>query len=105
MDRIDLAVDFSLWDRSQHLEVVKSPQGLIFMPLSRPSGSLFPYYWPTPICGFFTLFAYGREGPMDKWEAAFPPHQIIGFAPVPGLVLNCKFALLTYFHYSVAVDA
>ena len=51
MDRDYPPVDFSPRDRSQHLQVFKSPQAFISS-LSVAPHPLFPCYWPTPPVDF-----------------------------------------------------
>lgn len=76
---------------------IQEPPDAYFMPLSSPPVPSFNATGPPPPVQFSPYTrAYGREGSMDKWEAVFPPHQIIGFSPIPGLVLSCKLSLLTH---------
>lgn len=82
MDRVLPPVDFSHWERSQHLQVFKSPQA--FIPsLSVASQPLFQYYWPTP------PFHHAILGLPWMWEL----HESRATAPGVGNLLHIGSAI------------
>ena len=93
-------------DRSQHLEVLKSPQAPISCLSANPPVPSFHVIGPPPPVDYSPYSLIGEKGPWINGRL-FPLiiRSLDLYLYIPGLVFSCKLALLNHFHYIIAVDA